>query len=125
MRHGEQVVGEHYSTYAKDDIPADWQYKNSSFVQQIVVVAEEGFVFGDFKQLVDIYEAEAEVTADDELSAVYGCNGYEPSVKETHTVLFARGPSIKKHVINKGRDSIEFLHPKVHLIHWYPFAARV
>ena len=91
-------------------------------MQQIVVVAEAGYVFGDFKQLVDVYKTEAEVAADDELSTVYGCNGYESSVKETHTVLFARGPTIKKHVINKGGDSI--LHPKVHLIHRYYFARK-
>ena len=101
MRHGEQIKGEHYSTYARDDIPAEWHYKNSSMVQQIVVVAESGYAFGDFQQLADAYRGEAAGAEEvDELSAVYGCNGYEPSVRETHTVLFARGPEIKRHVMN-------------------------
>ena len=102
MRHGEQIKGEHYSTYARDDIPAEWHYKDSSMVQQIVVVAESGHAFGDFQQLADTYRREAAAGEGevDELSAVYGINGYEPSVRETHTVLFARGPEIKKHVIN-------------------------
>ena len=90
LRHGEQIKGEHYSTYARDDIPAEWRYKNSSMVQQIVVVAESGHAFGDFQLLADTYRAEVGDSEVDELSAVYGCNGYEPSVKETHTVLFAR-----------------------------------
>lgn len=107
MRHGEEIKGEHYSTYARDDIPAEWHYKDSSMVQQIVVVAESGYAFGDFEVLADTYRREAvaeararKAEAVDELSAVYGCNGYEPSVRETHTVLFARGPEIKKHGMN-------------------------
>ena len=100
MKHGEQIKREHYSTYAKDDIPAEWHYKNSSMVQQIVVVAEAGHAFRDFEQLSDMYREEAGGEEVDPLSAVYGLNGYEPSVRETHTVLFARGPEIRKHALN-------------------------
>ena len=69
-------------------------------VQQIVVVAEAGHAFRDFEQFTDMYREEAGGEEVDQLSAVYGLNGYEPSVKETHTVLFARGPEIRKHALN-------------------------
>jgi hypothetical protein len=85
--------GEKYTIYSKSMLPDEWHYSKSSDVQSIVLMAHPGYVFGDFQRLTKLYQAEHD--RPDDLSAIYGCNGYNNSLDKMHTTLFARGPAFK------------------------------
>ncbi len=91
--------GKGYTIYAPNDIPKEWHYKGSRMVQDMVLIANPGYVFGDFKSTAQSYR-EARSRPDD-LSAVYGVNGYNISVPKLHTSIFARGPSFREMATNE------------------------
>ncbi len=100
-----------------------WHYKDSPRVGSIVLVAHKGFVFAkDFNPFVR--EVSASYGRPQELSTVYGWNGYDPKSGSMRTPLIVSGPAFRKGLgIVGGSGNSSWSAPTT--IHLFPLLCKV
>ncbi|XP_066976914.1 bis(5'-adenosyl)-triphosphatase enpp4-like [Macrobrachium rosenbergii] len=80
-----------YSVFSKDGIPEEWHYKKNPRVSPILLIADEGYVFQDFIDLINFYKKEKMP----DLTDVHGDHGYPVYVQSMEPIFVALGPSFK------------------------------
>ncbi len=81
-----------YNVYSSESVESRWHYRHPHRIGSIVAVAEKGVVFAsDFPDFVRAAATEFNRSME-ELSNVYGWNGYDNQISEMHTALIVNGP---------------------------------
>ena len=79
--------------YIKEEFPGDDHYASNENVQELIVVADEGFAFAtaDMKERLKELDKKANRTSLS-LKNVYGLSGYNQTLGSMQTTLMAAGP---------------------------------
>ena len=94
-----------YSVFTHTSLPERWRYRANPRAGSIVVVADKGAVFYD-DLLPFVKYATKEFGRSQELTNVYGWNGYDNKYGEMHTPLILYGPAFQVSEI-KETDSMQ------------------
>ncbi|XP_068241456.1 bis(5'-adenosyl)-triphosphatase enpp4-like isoform X1 [Palaemon carinicauda] len=81
-----------YSVFRKEAIPEEWHYKKNNRVSPILLIADEGYVFQDFHDVIDYYKNGNWP----DLTDVHGDHGYPAYVHSMEPIFVALGPSFKR-----------------------------
>ncbi|XP_076054894.1 bis(5'-adenosyl)-triphosphatase enpp4-like isoform X2 [Oratosquilla oratoria] len=84
--------GQNFTVYAKKNLPDEWHYKNNPRISDIIIVADVGYVFQDFDEVIEKYKKKGY----EGLTTVHGDHGYSPDAEEMEPIFVAVGPSFKK-----------------------------
>ena len=89
LRKGEKLG---FKVYIKEEFPPDDHYASNENVQELIVVADEGFAFtADMKDRMKELDKKANRTSLS-LKNVYGLSGYNRTLSSMQTLVMARGP---------------------------------
>ena len=81
-----------FKVYIKEEFPPDDHYASNENVQELIVVADEGFAFtADMKDRMKELDKKANRTSLS-LKNVYGLSGYNRTLSSMQTLVMARGP---------------------------------
>ena len=82
-----------FKVYIKEEFPGDDHYASNENVQELIVVADEGFAFAtaDMKERLKELDKKANRTSLS-LKNVYGLSGYNQTLGSMQTTLMAAGP---------------------------------
>ena len=89
LRKGEKTNS--FKVYIKEEFPPDDHYASNENVQELIVVANEGFAFTDMKDRMKELDKKANRTSLS-LKNVYGLSGYNRTLGSMQTLVMARGP---------------------------------
>lgn len=87
------------SENTKHNIPSEWHYARNPRVSRITLLADEGYVFEDFDELVQNYKN----TGYPNLTNIHGDHGYPVEDPSMEPIFVASGPSFKR-----GYEAPEF-----------------
>ncbi|KAK3887367.1 hypothetical protein Pcinc_008485 [Petrolisthes cinctipes] len=84
----------HYQVLVKDESKEleTWHYKHNSRISNILLVADEGYVFQDFWDLIHHYQNKSYPN----LTKTHGDHGYPVSSPNMEPIFVARGPSFRR-----------------------------
>ena len=89
LRKGEKLG---FKVYIKEEFPPDDHYASNENVQELIVVADEGFAFtADMKDRMKELDKKANRKSLS-LKNVYGLSGYNRTLSSMQTLVMARGP---------------------------------
>jgi len=91
LRKGEKTNS--FKVYIKEEFPGEDHYASNENVQELIVVADEGFAFAtaDMKERLKELDKKANRTSLS-LKNVYGLSGYNQTLGSMQTTLMAAGP---------------------------------
>ena len=93
LQHG--MKDGHYHVYSKEELLPEWRYVRAPGLGQALVVADLGYVFDDdFVPFVKEVGREFNRSTND-LSSVFGWNGYDSKSAKMRVPLVVKGPAFK------------------------------
>lgn len=81
-----------YTVYQKKNFPSGWHYTNNSRISRLVLVADVGYVFQDWKSSIENYKKKGLPG----LTNTFGDHGYPTNTSEMEPIFVAAGPSFKR-----------------------------
>nr|XP_045597847.1 bis(5'-adenosyl)-triphosphatase enpp4-like [Procambarus clarkii]XP_045597848.1 bis(5'-adenosyl)-triphosphatase enpp4-like [Procambarus clarkii]XP_045597849.1 bis(5'-adenosyl)-triphosphatase enpp4-like [Procambarus clarkii] len=82
-----------YTVYLNDDPQlVSWHYSNNTRISRITVLADDGYVFKDFKDYIDSIRNKGV----SDLTDTHGDHGYPIDIPSMEPIFVAAGPSFKK-----------------------------
>lgn len=102
LRAGEKSIG-HFHAYTNTELPKRWHYRNDQRVGPITIVADLGYVFNDFYQLIDYFKSK-NVT---KINEDYGMHGYDNEEQQMNAIFMAKGPAFKARFKGTPCDSVD------------------
>ncbi|XP_071520027.1 bis(5'-adenosyl)-triphosphatase enpp4-like [Panulirus ornatus] len=98
----------HFKVYTKSDPQlSSWHYANNSRIGQIILVADDGYVFQDFRELIDHFKNKGFK----DMTDTHGDHGYPVEVASMEPIFVAAGPSFKR-----GFQAPEFSNVDVYVL---------
>jgi len=108
LKKGEQSTGR-FKVHIKEEFPEVSHYADNEDVQELIVVAEEGFAFAhDMKNRLK--ELDQRANRSESLKNVYGVSGFNNTMSSMQTLLVGWGPELAnggKNVIPKSIQDAE------------------
>jgi len=91
--------------YRKEEIPADYHYRNNRRIMPIVVVAHPGY----------------QLTHGSNETSQKGNHGYNNSLPDMHPIFIAHGPAFKSGYVTKGFNNVDIYPLLCHLLEIDPY----
>ncbi|XP_042225607.1 bis(5'-adenosyl)-triphosphatase enpp4-like isoform X3 [Homarus americanus] len=103
-----RIKTEKYMVYLNsDDKLKSWHFTNNTRISEITLLAEEGYVFQDFKKYIEGIKN----SGLSDLTDTHGDHGYPVDVPSMEPIFVAVGPSFKQ-----GFEALEFSNIDVYLL---------
>jgi len=109
-----------FDLYTKNRVPDRYHYKNNDRVDDIVLVAKEGFVFAsDFWKDIKKLNKEQRRKDGDNLNNKYGKAGYDNALDSMQSLIILHGPGIHPH------PTPEHLKPMIDAVDVFPLLCHL
>lgn len=111
-----------FKVFIKEEFPSDWHYASNENVQELIVVADQGYAFShDMKDRMKDLDARVNRTQLS-LKNTYGLSGYNNSLADMQTLVILQGPDLANSGLMAAADKpaaaavVAEEHPKVRVV---------
>lgn len=96
-----------FKVFIKEEFPSDWHYASNPNVQELIVVADQGYAFShDMKDRMKELDTKANRTLLS-LKNTYGLSGYNNSLSDMQSLVILQGPDLAGQLISPADKATE------------------